>query len=57
MWSAMYSGDGRDPALPKGGVYGTALQAAAAGGHKDVVKMLLEAGADVNAEGGRSGCW
>jgi ankyrin repeat protein/aminoglycoside phosphotransferase (APT) family kinase protein len=33
----------------------TALQAASAGGHETVVKMLLDAGADVNAQGGEYG--
>ena len=32
------------------GNLGTALQAAAYGGHKEVVKLLLENGADINAE-------
>jgi hypothetical protein len=36
----------------KGGDYGTALQAASAEGHKEVVEMLLAKGADVNVEGG-----
>jgi hypothetical protein len=33
----------------------TALQAASAEGHKEVVELLLGKGADVNAEGGRDG--
>ena len=36
----------------QGGYYGTALQAASVRGHGAVVKMLLEAGADVKAQGG-----
>jgi hypothetical protein len=39
----------------KGGRYGTALQAAAVGGHKEVVQMLVKAEADINAEGGMYG--
>ncbi|CUS06942.1 unnamed protein product, partial [Tuber aestivum] len=36
----------------EGGVYGNALQAAAAKGDESVVRILLERGADVNAQGG-----
>ncbi|KAF7972853.1 hypothetical protein HWV62_16884 [Athelia sp. TMB] len=39
----------------KGGLYGTALQAAIAGGHLELAKLLLAKGADVNVEGGRYG--
>ena len=35
-----------------GGDYGTALQAAAARGHKDIVEYLLGSGVDVNLAGG-----
>ncbi|KFZ15421.1 hypothetical protein V502_05625 [Pseudogymnoascus sp. VKM F-4520 (FW-2644)] len=35
-----------------GGFYGNALQAASAGGHEQVVKLLLDKSADVNAQGG-----
>ena len=39
----------------QGGVYGNALQAASYRGFGGIVKMLLECGADVNAqEGGRA---
>ncbi|KAK7456347.1 hypothetical protein VKT23_010593 [Stygiomarasmius scandens] len=38
-----------------GGLYGTALQAAASEGHLDVVTFLHEKGADVNAVGGEYG--
>jgi hypothetical protein len=38
-----------------GGYYGNALQAAAAGGHPKVVRLLVDSGADVNAEGGQFG--
>lgn len=34
------------------GYYGNALQAASEGGHEKVVQMLLDAKADINAEGG-----
>ena len=34
---------------PGGGAYGNALQVASAGGHEAVVKLLLDAGAGVNA--------
>ncbi|KAK5713159.1 hypothetical protein LTR15_011522 [Elasticomyces elasticus] len=37
--------------LEKGGIFGTALQVAAAVGNLDSVRILLEAGADVNAPG------
>ncbi|KZP13166.1 hypothetical protein FIBSPDRAFT_753838 [Athelia psychrophila] len=50
----------------QGGKYGNALQAALVGGHDEIVRLLLERGADVNAQGGwhrnvlraalRSGC-
>jgi ankyrin repeat protein len=36
----------------QGGYYGNALQAASAGGHEAIVKLLLEQGADVNVQGG-----
>ncbi|KAB5513482.1 hypothetical protein GE09DRAFT_980708 [Coniochaeta sp. 2T2.1] len=39
----------------QGGYYGTALQAASAGGHKEVVEMLLGKGADVHTQGGYYG--
>ncbi|KAL2010787.1 hypothetical protein VTN00DRAFT_3505 [Thermoascus crustaceus] len=37
------------------GGYSTALQAATAGGHEKIVQILLDKGADVNAEGGDYG--
>ena len=40
---------------PEGGYYGNALQAACSGGHDKIVQMLLEHGADVNAQGGLYG--
>jgi ankyrin repeat protein len=36
----------------QGGGYGTAMQAASARGHDQIVQRLLEGGADVNAQGG-----
>jgi ankyrin repeat protein len=36
----------------QGGDYGNALQAASAGGHEQIVKLLLKKGADVTAQGG-----
>jgi predicted kinase len=36
----------------QGGYYGNALQAASFKGHQGVVKLLLEEGADVIADGG-----
>jgi ankyrin repeat protein len=39
----------------QGGNYGTALQAASAGGHSRSVRLLLDAGADVNLMGGKYG--
>ncbi|KAF7964932.1 hypothetical protein HWV62_1617 [Athelia sp. TMB] len=39
----------------KGGEYGTALQAACAGGHLKLTELLLENGADVHIEGGKYG--
>jgi hypothetical protein len=43
---------GADVNAPGGEEYGTALQAASAGGHDQVVQRLLGHGADVNAPGG-----
>ena len=40
---------------PKEDDYGNALQAASFGGHEKVVQMLLDQGADVNAQGGEYG--
>ncbi|KAB8229928.1 uncharacterized protein BDW43DRAFT_287342 [Aspergillus alliaceus] len=37
------------------GYYGSALQAAIAGGHTKMVQLLLDLGADVNAKGGKYG--
>jgi ankyrin repeat protein len=39
----------------KGGTFGNALQAALFGGHDKVMQMLMDAGADVNAQGGTFG--
>jgi ankyrin repeat protein len=39
----------------QGGDYGSALHAASAEGHKQIVKLLLEKGADVNVQGGHYG--
>ena len=36
----------------QGGLYGSALQAAVANGHKNLVNILLKEGADVHAQGG-----
>ncbi|KAJ6527956.1 ankyrin repeat-containing domain protein, partial [Mycena vulgaris] len=41
--------------LPAGRPYGTALYAAAFGGQTEMVRELLEKGADVNAQAGRDG--
>ncbi|KAF2788984.1 hypothetical protein K505DRAFT_254314, partial [Melanomma pulvis-pyrius CBS 109.77] len=35
--------------------YGNALQAASAGGYKEIVIVLLDKGANVNAQGGEYG--
>jgi hypothetical protein len=40
----------RDLINTQGGNYGNALQAASAGGHDKVVRVLVDAGADVNAQ-------
>ena len=39
----------------QGGFYGNALQAASACGHKEIATLLLDKGADVNAQGGYYG--
>jgi ankyrin repeat protein len=36
---------------PAGGQYGTALQAASVGGDLEIVRLLLEKGAELNVEG------
>jgi hypothetical protein len=41
--------------ITQGGYYGNALQAASAGGHETVVRLLLKKGADANAQGGYYG--
>ncbi len=33
-----------------------ALQFASVGGHREIVELLIEMGADVNAHGGKYGC-
>ena len=39
----------------QGGDYGNALYAASARGHEQIVKLLLDKDADVNAQGGHYG--
>ena len=46
------NGDSRSVTGRRGRDYGTILQAASFGGHKEVVQMLLEKGAEVNVQGG-----
>jgi ankyrin repeat protein len=41
--------------MHKEGKYGNALQAASYTGHEAIAKLLLEQGADVNAQGGEYG--
>ncbi|PVH90087.1 hypothetical protein DM02DRAFT_548438, partial [Periconia macrospinosa] len=36
----------------QGGFYGNALQAASRRGHEQIVRRLLDKGADINAQGG-----
>ncbi|KAJ6537649.1 ankyrin repeat-containing domain protein [Mycena capillaripes] len=43
---------GADTNAPEGHIIGTALQAAAANAHIEVIRILLENAADVNAQGG-----
>ncbi|KAJ7819608.1 ankyrin repeat-containing domain protein [Mycena olivaceomarginata] len=42
-------------AAARGGLYGNALHTASARGHLDLAQLLLERGADVNAQGGEYG--
>ncbi|KND87255.1 Ankyrin repeat domain-containing protein 17 [Tolypocladium ophioglossoides CBS 100239] len=42
---------GVDVDVQGGGIFGNALQAASSGGHTETVRLLLEEGADVNAQG------
>ncbi|KAF8336030.1 ankyrin repeat-containing domain protein [Amanita rubescens] len=46
---------GRADVISQMGLYGDALQAASAGGHKAIVQLLLEKSADVNVQGGYYG--
>jgi ankyrin repeat protein len=46
---------GADPNRKPGGFYGTALQAASAFGYLSVVRCLLDAGAEINAQSGYYG--
>jgi hypothetical protein len=39
----------------QGGCYGDALKAGSQGGHEAVVEMLLDKGANLNAQGGKYG--
>lgn len=45
----------RENVNARSGYYGSAIQVAAAGGHKSIVLLLLERGADANSRGGQNG--